>query len=318
MWEVLRSHRAASMIIVFALLQLGCVIAALLFPDDFRYLSAANVTLLLKALPLLGIVAIGAGLLMIAGEYDLSIGSVFTFTATAMAVLFGLGLSPWLAAAAAVGVGVVIGALNGLIVTRTGIPSFIATLGAMLFWRGMTIFVFGTGSTPFNPGGAFQTVFSGMFLGLPSSFLWFVVVGAAAWVLLEHHKLGGYFFAVGGNRQASIAIGLRPDRVKLVAFMIAGGCAAFSGVLSTTRVASVTPVQGTGLELQSIAACVIGGFALSGGRGTIIGAMLGASLIYTVQDVLLLLRAPGFYLDAFVGVVIVAAAMLNQIVEQRR
>jgi simple sugar transport system permease protein len=313
-----RTHRAGNIIAVFLVLQALCISAALMFPTEFRYLSPSNVQLMLKAIPLLGVLAIGAGLLMISGEYDLSIGSVFTFSATVMAALFTSGVSPWLAAGAALLTGILIGGVHGLIVTRTGIPSFIATLGTMLFWRGMTILYNGSGSTSFNTTGLFEAVFAGTLLGIPVSFLWLLMLAFFAWLLLDHHRLGGYFFAVGGNRAAAVAIGIRPDRIKLVAFMIAGGCAALSGIFSTARVNSVTPVQGAGLELQAIAACVIGGFALTGGKGTVSGAVIGAALIYTVQDVLLLLRAPGFYLEMFVGIVIVAAAILNQMAERGR
>jgi simple sugar transport system permease protein len=104
----------------------------------------------------------------------------------------------------------------------------------------------------------------------------------------------------------------------MIAFGIAGFCAAFSGILAAARVGAIQPGQGAGLELRAIAACVIGGLALSGGRGTILGVFLGAALIYTIQDILLLVRAPGFYLDIFVGILIVGAAILNEVVRQRR
>jgi len=140
----------------------------------------------------------------------------------------------------------------------------------------------------------------------------------AFWALLHHHKLGNHFYAVGGNKQAATAIGISPNRVKMIAFGIAGFCAALSGILATSRVGSIVPGQGTGMELRAIAACVIGGVALTGGRGTILGIFLGAALIYTIQDILLLIRAPGFYLDIFVGLLIVGAVIFNTTVEKRR
>jgi len=106
------------------------------------------------------------------------------------------------------------------------------------------------------------------------------------------------------------------NKVKLIAFVIAGVTAALSGVVSTTRVSSVSPIQGEGLELQAIAACVIGGTSLLGGEGTVLGAFLGATLLYTIQDILLLLRAPGFYLNMFVGLVILAAVIFNQLIKR--
>ena len=124
-------------------------------------------------------------------------------------------------------------------------------------------------------------------------------------------------FATGGNRGAAEAIGINTGRVKLIGFAIAGGMAAVAGILATTRVGSVQPGQGAGLELQAIAACVIGGLSLRGGRGSIIGIFLGVLLIHTITDVLLLLRAPGFYLDMFIATLIVLAAIFNHLIERR-
>jgi ribose/xylose/arabinose/galactoside ABC-type transport system permease subunit len=153
---------------------------------------------------------------------------------------------------------------------------------------------------------------------LEAAFLWFLALTLLAWALLHHHQLGNHIFAVGGNKQAATAIGIRPNLTKMIAFAIAGFCAAFSGILAAARVGAIQPGQGSGLELRAIAACVIGGLALSGGRGTILGVFLGAALIYTIQDILLLVRAPGFYLDIFVGILIAGAAILNEVVRQRR
>ena len=121
----------------------------------------------------------------------------------------------------------------------------------------------------------------------------------------------------GGNRAAATAIGINTGRVKLAAFAIAGGMAAVAGILATSRVGSVQPGQGAGLELQAIAACVIGGLSLSGGRGSIVGIFLGVMLIHTITDVLLLMRAPGFYLDMFIATLIVVAASFNHLIERR-
>jgi simple sugar transport system permease protein len=304
-------------LIAFCAVQAVCIAAALLFPSQFRYLSAGNVSVMLKAIPVLGIIAMGAGILMIAGEFDLSIGSNFTFTAIVMAMLVEGGLSAFIAAPIGMLIGIGIGLLNGLITLRFDIPSFIVTLGAMLFWRGMALFVHGSAGQRFAPEPAFTSLMAGNVAGLEAAFIWFVVLALFFWLLLHHHRLGNHFFAVGGNRQAANAIGINPVRVKMIAFGIAGLCAAFGDILATARVGSVLPGQGTGLELQAIAACVIGGVALTGGSGTILGIFLGASLIYTIQDILLLVRAPGFYLDIFVGILIVGAVIFNREIGKR-
>jgi simple sugar transport system permease protein len=170
----------------------------------------------------------------------------------------------------------------------------------------------------FTPEAAFDKVMAGAVGPFEAAFLWYLALTLLAWALLHHHKLGNHIFAVGGNKQAATAIGIRPGATKMIAFGIAGFCAAFSGILAAARVGAIQPGQGAGLELRAIAACVIGGLALSGGRGTVLGIFLGAALIYTIQDILLLVRAPGFYLDIFVGILIVGAAILNEVVRQRR
>lgn len=303
---------------VFLVVQAGCIIAALIYPGSFRYLSDANISVMLKAIPVLGIMAIGVGVLMISGEFDLSVGANYTFTAIVMATLVKDGWSAFIAAPLALLLGAAIGLLNAEITLRFNIPSFIATLGAMLFWKGMTLLYHGATSLRFRPEQLFTDLMAGNIGLLEAAFLWYLAVTAVFWTILHHHKLGNHFYAVGGNKQAATAIGINPDRTKIIAFSMAGFCAALSGILATARVGSILPGSGLGMELQAIAACVIGGLALTGGRGTILGIFLGAALMYTIQDVLLLVRAPGFYLDIFVGVLIVIAVVFNELIGRSR
>jgi simple sugar transport system permease protein len=315
----LRAMPGGNIVIAFLAIEFLCVLGALLFPNQFRYLSSANIAVTLEAIPTVGFISLGVGLLMIAGEFDLSVGSVYTFSSIIAATLLDTyGIPAWIGLVVAVALGAAIGLVNGLITIRFAMPSFIVTLGAMLFWRGMTLLVHGATSIGFEPDNAFQSTFGGSVGIVPMNFLWFVLLAVGFHALLQHRKLGRHMFAVGGNQAAALAIGIRPGRVKLAAFAIAGAMAALSGMFSAARVNSITPVGGQGLELQAIAACVIGGLALSGGRGSVVGILLGAALIYTIQDVLLLLRAPGFYLDIFVGALIVGAVILNQTVQGRR
>jgi simple sugar transport system permease protein len=274
---------------------------------------------MLKSIPVLGVLSLGIGILMITGEFDLSVGAVYTFTGIFMAKQVESGMSVFLAAPLAIGVGVVIGLINGFITIRFAIPSFITTLGSMLFWQGMTLLYHGAKSVRFRPQKEFTDLMAGNIGVMQASFLWFVGLSLVFWALLHHHKLGNHFFAVGGNKRAATAIGINPKRVKLIAFGMTGACAALAGIIAASRVGAIQPGQGNGLELKAIAACVIGGVALTGGRGAILGIMLGAALIYTIQDILLLGRAPGFYLDIFVGLLIVGAAIFNQMIrnEQR-
>lgn len=309
---------AIDILILFLLVQVGAILYSMIEPDTFRYLDERNVTVTLKAVSILGVMSLGVGVLMISGEFDLSVGAVYTFTGIFMAKQVEQGMSAFIAAPLAIGVGVAIGLLNGFVTLRFSIPSFIATLGAMLFWEGMTLFFYGARSMRFRPDDSFSSLMAGEVGPLPASFLWLLGLSLIFWALLHHHKIGNHFYAVGGNKRAATAIGINPTRVKLLAFALAGACAALGGVLAAARVGAIQPGQGAGLELRAIAACVIGGVALSGGRGSILGIFLGAALIYTIQDILLLGRAPGFYLDVFVGLLIIGAAVFNQMIRSQQ
>jgi len=321
----LRRRPEGAIVTLFIVVQICCIVGGLLFPDDFRYLSEANIRVLLKSIAPLGIMALGVGILMIAGEFDLSVGTIYTFAGIVVATLAadvpgpggGEGISPFIAMFIGIAIGVGAGILHGTIAIRFAIPSFIVTLGAMLVWKGATLLYNGASSVRFRPDDSFEAIFGAEFGLVDASFIWFIILAVVFYFILHHHKLGNHFFAVGGNKQAAIAIGINPTKVKLIAFAIVGGCAAFSGGVAMTRVGSVQPGGGLGLELEAIAACVIGGAALMGGRGSIIGVVLGTALIYTIQDILLLLRAPGFYFDMFVGGLIVLAAISNQVLRPR-
>lgn len=145
--------------------------------------------------------------------------------------------------------------------------------------------------------------------------LWLIGIGVVFWLLVHRHRLGNHIFAVGGNPAAARAISINPDRVKIITFGVLGLCVALAAILTAVRTGSVQPGTGRGMELKAIAAAVVGGVALSGGRGSVLGMVLGAALILTVQDILLLGGAPGFYLDLFVGLIIVAAAFFNRMIE---
>lgn len=312
----LRSYKAGNIIIVFAVVQITCVIASLLFPREFAYTDTSSIQTLLKSLSPIAIVSVGVGILMIAGEFDLSVGSNFAFTAYIMALIYQCNYSEWVAVAVALALGGFIGLLNGLITLKAKIPSFIATLGALMFWRGMLQIISGGRTESMAPGGFFENIFAGNIGPIQAQFIWAIAIAAMGYLLLERHRLGNHIFGVGGNVESAKAIGVSPNTVKMACFIIVGVLAALAGVISTARVYSVSPDQGRGYELQAIAACVIGGVSLTGGSGSVLGIFLGTALLFTIQSVLLLLRAPGFYLDMFMGILIVVAVIFNRLTKK--
>ncbi|MEA5456764.1 ABC transporter permease [Sinomonas sp. JGH33] len=313
----LRGRGALEITGIYLVILAAAIVFSILNPA-FPFLSQSNLSgVLTQSIPVLGILAIGAGVLMVAGEFDLSIGAAIGFTAI---VFIRMSNNvPWpLALAATIVCGVGIALINGLVVVITRIPSFIATLGLSFFWTGASIYVNGVTPAIFLPGVKDETmkmVFAGDFGYFHSQLLWLLGIGTVAWALLHRHRLGNKIYAVGGNRAAAAAVSIKPNRVKLQAFAILGITTSIAGVLIAVRTSTMQPATTEDYTLLAVAAAVVGGCSLTGGRGTIIGMIVGAALIQTIQNVLILGNAPGFYVQLFVGVCIVVAAVFNKLME---
>jgi simple sugar transport system permease protein len=317
-WTRLRLHPAGPVGIMFFGLLAGCIVASLLLPQNFVFLNDANLKLLLRAAPNFGIVAIGVGLLLIAGEYDLSVGAVYVVTPFAMASAYLHGVPLPLAIALALALAVAIGLVNGLITLGFGIPSFITTLGMLFIVRTSAPFIVGYArSVGFQPPPGFKAVMAENWGPIPAQFVWFIGLAALAYALQNRHFLGNHFFAVGGNARAAQFSGINVFRTKLFAFVLSSLFATIAGIFSVTRLATAMTNPQLFIELYAIAICVIGGLALSGGRGSVIGVVLGACVLQLVQDVIILARLPGFYLDMFVGMMIVLGVVINQVVRRK-
>src|SRR6266487_685350 len=189
-----RQQSALDILIIFLIVQVISVIYGLISPNTFAYNSFGNILTALQSIPLLGIPALGVGILMIAGEFDLSVGSNFIFSSILTAQLATNGLNVWLAALIGLAVGTGIGLLNGVITLRLKIPSFITTLGTMLIWQAATYFVHGTSSQTFTPSPGFAALTAGTLGVIPAAFLWFIALAIAFWALLQRHWLGNHIF----------------------------------------------------------------------------------------------------------------------------
>ena len=313
----LRRGRTGNIIVLFVFVQVAAILLAILFPNYFRYLDVSNIQLMLKAIPSLVIITLGVNLLMIAGEFDLSVGAIFTFTALIMAKLFNAHVPLGLAVAAALLVGAGIGLLNGFIVVKTNVPSFIVTLGAMWFWRGIILIVSQAVTESFYPSRFFEQLFTLNVGPIQIQFVWALLIAIICWFLLERHRLGNFFFGVGGNRKAAFALGVNVGLVKIDRVR-------HHGVPHRLRGHHEHGAHQLDLAHPGGGAGAAGDRRLRhrrdrpgmGGQGTMLGAFLGAALMFTIQDILLLLQAPGFYLRMFVGIVIVIAAALNELLKK--
>ena len=277
-----------------------------------QFLSFYNVRSLLELFPEFGIVVLGVTLLMIGGEFDLSVGSIFALAPILTILFFQFGVYPILAAIISLAICALIGAINALIVVKIRMPSFIATLATMMFWRGLVLVI--TQGSPLSVPkevaslGYFTTQWVGPFR---LSLFYFIFIGFALWFVLERTSLGNWFFAVGGNPDAARARGIDPARVKTLLFILVSFLAGLAGLIQALRIGSAIPSAGEGWELDSIAASVIGGTSLFGGIGSMIGGSIGAFLIRIIGNGLVLAGAPGYYFRMFIGLVIVGAVFVN-------
>ncbi len=315
-----RQQSAFDILILFLVVIGASVVYGLISPDTFAFNSFANIQNALYTIPIeVGIPALGAGVLMIAGEFDLSIGNNYIFSSIVTAQLVTTnGMNVWLAVLIGLLIGTGIGLLNGLITLWLKIPSFITTLGTSFFWLAATFFVHGASSQTFFPEPFFASITAGSIGVIPATFIWWAVLALIFWGLLERNRIGNHIFAAGGNKQAALATGVHVTRTKLIAFALTGTTAALGGILAAAYINNVAPSNGQALPLEAIAACVIGGLALNGGRGSILGIVLGSALIFWIRDVLLLLGAPGFYIDAPIGILIISAVAIYEVLRARR
>lgn len=320
--QFIRGRGAFEISIVFVVILIAFSIISLVSPKAFPFLSATNLSgVITQSVPQLAIFAVAVGILMVAGEFDLSLGYAITFNAI-MFVRFADSFGAWGGIIAAIASGMLIALINACIVVFTKIPSFIATLGMGFFWGGASIWVNGANSAEVPKDiqaddSWFSFVFSHNFGFFRSQFIWLIVIGVIAWFFLHRHKYGNHIFAVGGNASAARAISIKPGAVKIMAWLIYGGLVGLGSVMYVARIPSVQPGGNATADftLMAVAAAVVGGTSLLGGRGSVIGMIVGAALIQVIENGLILAKAPGFYLQLFVGITIVIAAIFNRFME---
>jgi len=283
-----------------------------------RFLTLVNISNLSVQFAIIGTLAIGTTAIIICREIDLSIGAVEGACAVIGAmILVNLGM-PWpLALLGAIVCGGLIGLVNGTLVTKVNIPSFVATLGMLGVVSGGAL-VISDGQTVYGFPEAYQWIGQGSLFGIRAPMLICLVLLIVMHFILRYTTVGIGFYAVGGNDKAAELVGISASRVKIIAFIISGSCAGLAGVINSARLASANPTHGTLDLLDAIAAVVIGGASLNGGKGTILGTAAGVLLIVTIRNGLTLLGVNPFYQQTVVGLIIVLAALLGQFGERKR
>ena len=283
------------------------------------FLGMENLQGILGLLPETGLIAVGVTVLMICGEFDLSVGSVFALMPMTMAVAMTHGIPFFLAVTLGFVVCVVIGLINGYVTLKFKIPSFITTLGMLYIARSLTVVVSG-GFPPMLADDIPSWLFTS-FVGpgemFRTSFIWFLLVAIIAGFMLARTNLGNWITAVGGFKEAAAATGIPVNRVKMICFVLCSVLAGLAGMIQVIRLGSPLPSIGEGLELQAVAAAVIGGTALNGGIGTVLGGVLGAVLIRIIDNGLVLSQVDANWFGFAVGALTIFAVVANAWLRER-
>jgi len=289
-----------------------------------EFLSVLNISNTLTFTVELGLIALSMTLLMTAGEFDLSVGSLFGFAPVLMWTLYNGGLTSLnVGFAISLVVAALIGLFNGLFVTRLKIPSFLVTLGMLLVVRGTALFVTnGFPQRTWSAEGQWlgKLLVGDFYLGpfrIYASFFWFAAAAVILGYLLTETKYGNWIQATGGNAGAARARGVDVSAVKVALFILSAVMASFAGIISSIRTSAANPNSGTGYELEVIAMVVIGGTALTGGRGTIIGTVLGILILRVMRNGIVLIGVPGLAYNIFIGAIILGMMALHSWLERR-
>lgn len=279
-----------------------------------HFWSGQTITAVTGIAATVGIVAVGATVLMMSGEFDLSVGQNFAFVPIIWAILFvSNDMNEWLALVIALACGSLVGIVNGLVTTVFRIPSFIATLGMFFVLMGLNnLLISGRQLIMFEPSTAMDLL--GGRIGtsaIHAPLLWLGVVTAVAWVVTTRMAYGGWVLATGGDPGPAKAMGVPTVKVKRINFVLCSTLAGFAGCLQFAYLGGVTQGQGDTYELLAITAAVLGGTSLFGGAGTVVGTTLGAVLLASIQIGLVLIGVPGSFYVTFIGIMLVAVVIAN-------
>ncbi|MBQ2262762.1 MAG: ABC transporter permease [Loktanella sp.] len=290
-----------------------------------NFMQTSNMIAILQATSVNGVLAIAVTLVIITGGIDLSVGTMMTFCAVITGVVLTYaGLPLWLGVIAAIATGAGCGLCSGTFVAKMKIPPFIATLGMMLILKGLSLVISGTRPIYFNDTPGFSEISRGSLIGqifpavpIPNGVLiLFVVAGVTAYIL-NRTVLGRYCFALGSNEESVRLSGVNTDRWKIAIYALSGAIVGIAGLLIASRLNSAQPALGLGYELEAIAAVVIGGTSLSGGRGSILGSLIGALIMAVLTNGLRVLSVAQEWQTVVTGAIIILAVYADMLRRRR-
>jgi len=305
--------REAGLLLIIAAL---CVVMSFASP---HFLTWDNLRAMLLSFSIEGIVVVGMTILVIVGGIDLSVGSVVCLAMVVTGKLFLIGLDPWTASLAAIAASAAVGAMIGGCVTRIGLNHFIASLAFMVIVRGLCLALTqGTPQSLFSLPPEFKFIGQGSIGGVPAVILIFAAIVLASDFALRRSTLLRKVFYTGSNEKAALYSGIRTGHVKFWVTVLCSALAGVAGVVYTARFGAATPTFGMGMELNVIAAVVIGGASLKGGSGTVLGAVLGLALLSVVTSSLILLDVSPYWQDVVKGLILLAAVTVDHLLNVRK
>lgn len=305
-WENLQKYDHLGVGVALLLL---IVLMAIIAPYFWTLSNLVEVTRQVSAIAIL---AAGGTFVILTAGIDLSVGSALGVCAMVAIVTANQGMPAIVSIILALLVGIVVGGINGFFVARFALPAFIVTLAALTYLRGI-VYV-GTGGTTVIPAEVpFAWIGQGSLLGIPYAVLIMLAVYVAGWFLLNRTVFGRHVYAIGGNPEASRLSGLPVRSVIMTTYVIAGLCAGLAGLILAARLESAVPDLGSGYELNAIAAIVLGGTSLMGGRGSLVGTLIGALFIAVLSNGMTLMNVESFYQQIIMGIVILLAVLLDRL-----
>ena len=277
------------------------------------FVAPNNLLNLLRQVSTNALIAFGMTFVILTGGIDLSVGSTLALSSALMAGGIVSGLDPSLAMILAVIAGALLGGFNGLLITKGKMAPFIATLATMTIFRGATlVFTNGNPITGIGDSFIFKFIGRGYLFGIPFPVILMLICFTVLYILLHKMTFGRKVFAIGGNEKAAFIAGIKSDRIKIAIYAISGMMASVAGIIITSRLNSAQPTAGQSYEMDAIASVVLGGTSLSGGRGRLVGTLIGALIMGTLNNGLNLLGVSSFYQQIVKGIVIIIAVLLDR------
>lgn len=277
------------------------------------FIDPANLKNLLRQVSINALIAFGMTFVILTGGIDLSVGSILALSSALMASMIVKGMNPELAILVAAVIGTGLGLVNGLIISYGKVAPFIATLATMTIYRGSTlVFTNGNPISGLTKDSIFHAFGQGYIAEIPVPAIVMLITFFILQIILKKTPLGRHTYAVGGNEKVSFISGIKINKVKIFAYALTGCLCAIAGAILTSRLNSAQPTAGVGYELDAIAAVVLGGTSLSGGKGRISGTLIGALIIGTLNNGLNILNVSSFYQQVVKGIVILLAVLMDR------